>query len=141
MSLLITHSQVETDLDQNYMFSCWVKCADTGNKWAQISATVTTPQHTLTTEFLEQAVRDTYKITYTYGRTTFYGDEFWSVNMSGKDINDAYAQRIEWCTNTLGPSKVKSKIGRWYTTQVDNTHAALWFRSESDRTMFTLKWS
>ena len=45
---------------------------------------------------------------------------------------------VKWCVDTYGPSPMKGIFepgGRWYTN-----NAKFWFRSESDRDFFILRW-
>jgi hypothetical protein len=47
-------------------------------------------------------------------------------------------EMIDWCVRMFGPTQTiwDSKNARWYAN-----NAKLWFREESDRTFFLLKWS
>ena len=68
---------------------------------------------------------------------TVYGAKYFLV----KPTWHHWDEMIEWCVDRFGPTDViwGSTIPiaqRWYAN-----NAKFWFREESDRTMFLLKWS
>ena len=73
---------------------------------------------------------------------TVYGVPYHGVQPVGwmhMGDNAGWSQMIEWCVNTYGPAPddgVWTPNARWYPN-----NACLWFRDESDKMLFVLRWS
>ena len=75
---------------------------------------------------------------------TVYGVDYYTVRPRtlyfGPDYNKRnWDEMLDWCIKTFDPPPedgVWSPDARWYAN-----NARLWFKDESDRAMFVLRWS
>jgi hypothetical protein len=75
---------------------------------------------------------------------TVYGVDYYTVRPKTLYFGPEYSKQgwddmLDWCVNTFdSPPKdgVWSPGARWYAN-----NARLWFKDESDRAMFVLRWS
>jgi hypothetical protein len=74
---------------------------------------------------------------------TWHGCKYYTVqpfltSWSLSENNDTWNKISQWCYDTYGQpaDPWDQKPGRWYLN-----NSQYWFREESDRTMFILRWS